>query len=202
MIREAKAKLRIQVKKRLSQLSNESINYQSGLIAEKLKQFQEFQRCKNIALYVAMEKEVQTREIIESCFKLGKNVYLPRCTYDMKVGRKLNHLDMIKVQSFSDVMALIPRGRFRLKEPIEGDNALQDGLDMIIIPGVAFDLQKGRIGHGAGFYDEFLSVYYKKFGKLPYLIGVGFKEQLVGQIPLEDHDWKLDCIVTPDQTLT
>lgn len=201
MISAAKSKLRIQVKTEISKLCNETIQLQSNSITDKLIGLEEFQRCKNIALYMAMDKEVQTTEMIEYCFKLGKKVYLPRCTYEQKGIRKANHLDMLRVRSFADAKSLKPRGKFRLKEPVQGEDALDEGLDIIIVPGVGFDKQRRRLGHGAGFYDEFFSVYYNKFGKLPYLIGVGFQEQMVKDIPVEEHDWDLDCIITPNQVV-
>ena len=69
-------------------------------------------------------------------------------------------------------------------------------LDLIIVPGVAFDKNKNRMGHGAGFYDEFITTFHNKFKRKPYLLGVALQEQIVDYIPTEPHDWKLDSIIT------
>ncbi|RLV93151.1 5-formyltetrahydrofolate cyclo-ligase [Spathaspora sp. JA1] len=142
------------------------------------------------------DSEVRTMEIIKTAFSLGKSVYLPRCNYYQKEGRKMNFLDMLKVSSFEKVQNLQPQGKYNLLEPVDGEDAMEQGnLDMIIVPGVAFTKNKQRMGHGAGFYDEFLNYYYHKHNRKPYLIGVALQEQLVENIPTEDHDWSLDSLV-------
>lgn len=140
--------------------------------------------------------EVQTLELIRYCFEQDKEVYLPRCSYVQAEGRKKNYMTMINVPNFQSVVGLKPQGKYKLLEPQDGKDVLEEGgLDLIIIPGVAFTRDKKRLGHGAGFYDEFLKVYHKKFGHVPYLLGVGLQEQLVDNIPKEDHDWDLDDLV-------
>lgn len=67
-------------------------------------------------------------------------------------------------------------------------------LDTVLVPGVAFDGNGGRMGYGGGYYDRFLAA----LGKKPYLIGVGFSLQWVEQVPLEPHDIRLDAGVTED----
>lgn len=88
-----------------------------------------------------------------------------------------------------------------------------DGLDLILLPGVAFTLNGGRMGHGMGYYDKFLHEYFRKHphrqsnthdsnisskivnGKT-ILFGLSFKEQIFDEIPLNDKDVILDQIIT------
>lgn len=86
------------------------------------------------------------------------------------------------------------------------------GLDLILLPGVAFSLDGGRMGHGMGYYDKFLAEFFDKHpqrkgddtenisskmsnGKT-VLFGLAFKEQIFDKIPITDKDVKLDQIIT------
>ena len=77
-----------------------------------------------------------------------------------------------------------------------------ESLDIILMPGVAFDESFNRLGHGKGYYDYFLTRYRqaKENGKMPVLVALAFKEQMVGdnQVPTDVSDWPVDIIVTGD----
>lgn len=73
------------------------------------------------------------------------------------------------------------------------------GLDLIIVPGVAFDKNNGRIGHGKGYYDRFFDEV-KEFSllndkKMPKLIAVAFNEQIVDEVPMSGTDHKVDFVL-------
>ena len=93
-----------------------------------------------------------------------------------------------------------------------------DGLDIVLMPGVAFDRQMNRIGHGKGYYDRFIQQCYdyaKKLGREPpalgtlvfervlTLVALALKEQIVedGIIPMTDADWKVDVIIANGNTI-
>lgn len=80
-----------------------------------------------------------------------------------------------------------------------------DPLDLILVPGVAFTLSGGRMGHGMGYYDKYLHKYFNRFPDRrkidkTLLVGLGFREQIVDndQLPLEPFDYPLDIMVTSD----
>lgn len=194
----AKRELRKLVKKELLSVSSNELRSQSHSICETLCNIPEFQNARSVALYMSMPKmEARTLPIIKECFKRNKKLYLPKCMYQAVDGRMKNHLQMLEIPSFLEISKLQPQGKYNLLEPTTGNDLLEskDGLDVIIVPGVAFTADKKRLGHGAGFYDEFLSTYQKTFGKPPYIIGIGLTQQLVNHIPTEAHDWSLDCII-------
>ncbi|CAG86858.2 DEHA2D05742p [Debaryomyces hansenii CBS767] len=197
LIKSAKKQLRTSLKKKLIEISADSINSQSIGISNSLIQVPQFKNAKKIALYMNMpNSEAQTMDIIKHCFDVKKALYLPKCNVVPLEGRKRNYLSMLEVSSYENVLQLEPQGKYNLLEPICGNDIMDTGdLDVIIVPGVAFTKSKKRLGHGAGFYDEFLNVYHKKFNRSPYLIGIGLEEQLVDEIPKEEHDWNMNCLV-------
>ncbi|KAK6197471.1 5,10-methenyltetrahydrofolate synthetase [Scheffersomyces amazonensis] len=201
---EGKNHLRKQVKKALKTIPQESLITQSDHIHKQILEHPQFKKAKKIALYMNMpDSEIKTLEIIRSCFKLGKSVYLPKCNYHKTLIRKHNHLTMLKMETFDDVLSLHPRGKYKLLEPEVGHDVIDEetGLDVIIVPGVAFTTERQRMGHGAGYYDEYITHHLKHFGKRPYLIGIGLSEQLVDHLPMEEHDWHLDSIIISDHDI-
>lgn len=83
-------------------------------------------------------------------------------------------------------------GQFGIREPVENCAELTlNRLDLILVPGVAFDLHGRRLGRGRGFYDRLLAVVRGT------TCGAAFDQQIVGEIPVEPHDVHLNCILTP-----
>jgi len=80
-----------------------------------------------------------------------------------------------------------------------------EGLDLILVPGVAFDESMARLGHGKGYYDRFLHEYIASTGRTrPVLVALALREQILEgeQIPMiKDHDWRMDSVIGPDGVL-
>ncbi|KAI5960328.1 uncharacterized protein KGF55_004620 [Candida pseudojiufengensis] len=200
----AKRKLRNEIKSKLKIISQDSLNSQSQSILNKLQDSTIFKNAKTIAVYMNMpDSEIKTLPIINECFKLNKQVYLPNCNTQPAPNRKKIYLSMLKVPSFQHVLDLKPQGKYQLLEPLEGEDAIEQGdLDLILIPGVAFTSNLKRLGHGAGFYDEFLSAYHNKWSTIPTLIGLALEEQIVEDdvLPVENHDYELNQLITNSDT--
>ncbi|ORE22451.1 5-formyltetrahydrofolate cyclo-ligase [Rhizopus microsporus] len=101
---------------------------------------------KNVSVYISMPTgEVITTNIIHHLLRSGKNCFIPRCTK--------THMDMVKINSIEDFNSL-PVNKWKIPEPPldqDRENALEtEGLDLILMPGVAFDQNRNRIGHGKG----------------------------------------------------
>lgn len=203
-VKAAKKQLRNQIKASLKTISQESLASQSQLILSRLVNNPTFQNAQSVAVFMNMpDLEIKTLPILKQCFQLNKLVYLPRCNTVPVKHRKPNHLSMLRIATYDDVLQLQPQGKYQLLEPTVGEDALELGdLDLILLPGVAFSTTLQRLGHGAGFYDEFLSTYKQKWSKLPALIGLALQEQIVPEnsLPVEDHDYGLDQIITSSRT--
>ena len=85
---------------------------------------------------------------------------------------------------------LLP-GKFGIPEPCADASLAGNEFDLILVPGLAFDLRGGRLGRGKGFYDRFLA---KAHG---LRAGLCFDDQIVGDVPLEPHDLRMDFVITP-----
>jgi 5-formyltetrahydrofolate cyclo-ligase len=140
----------------------------------------------SIMVYAGIGWEVPTHEFIKHILRDGKRVFLPYCKPD---GICLGIGEIIDF--YRD---LIP-GKYDIPEPVlRGRDSMSVGeLDMVLCPGIAFDLSGNRLGKGKGYYDQFLAT-------LPRGIpvwGVAFSCQIYGGLlPTEEHDAPMHAIVT------
>lgn len=195
-MKTSKSALRALVKRRSRALDPQDMIQKSLLISNKLLSTTLFQTAKKIGLFMSMPFEPSTEYMIERCFADGKTVYLPKCVVGKSTVQK-NRLVFHEVSSMQQVRNLVERGKFKIREPTSGTNLMDVGsLDLLVVPGVAFTSNGDRLGHGAGFYDNFLSEYRTRFAELPTTAGICFSEQLVDFIPMEPHDFRMDMILS------
>ena len=180
---EEKSLLRKEVLHKRNSMSHFEISMKSKLIQQKLIESPVFNQSKSIGLYLAIGSEVQTREIINYALDLGKTVLLPRIMSNDLRFYVVDQKDFEK-NSF-DV------NRFGIKEP-EIDNKPADFIDLLIIPGIVFDMYGFRIGYGYGYYDKYLTN-----NKLSKSIGLAYDFQLIKKtIPILPHDRKINVLIT------
>ncbi|MBI4808545.1 MAG: 5-formyltetrahydrofolate cyclo-ligase [Nitrosomonadales bacterium] len=121
----------------------------------------------------------------------GKRVLLPR------VNRASKHLDLYKVQ---DLRHDVAPGSWGIREPVAERCVKEEALgtvDLILLPGVAFTREGGRLGYGGGFYDKLLA----RMPHRPMLVAGAFALQVVQEIPLESTDHKVEWLVTENETI-
>ncbi|CAK9799445.1 5-formyltetrahydrofolate cyclo-ligase [Anthophora quadrimaculata] len=190
-IKAAKLALRKKMKTIIAQLNAEEKQRQSKRIFEKLCSLPQFQESKRVSIYLSTKDEVDTIQILKYMFKMEKNIFVPRYK-----GEKM---EMVKLNSMHDYEKL-PLTKWNIKQPCFNEfreNALETGgLDLILLPGVAFTADGKRLGHGMGYYDKFLEICLKKQQKRPHLIAVAFNEQLWENIPTSENDILLDLVLT------
>ncbi len=168
-------------------LSKKEIEEKSNAIQKLVEELPEFKKAKCIILYYGVNNEVETNKLIEKAIALEKRVALPATNFEKRamVPREINSLEELKETT---------QGLFEPKtqKPVESKE-----IDLIIIPGVAFDKAGSRIGRGMGFYDSLLR---KTSTKTP-LVGLCFEENLEESIPTESHDVKMDIVITDKETI-
>ena len=149
-----------------------------------LRQWPVYQNARVVHIYVNKPQEVETKSIIHHCWQSGKTVIVP---YLVPHSPVLGHSIL---SSFDQLIT----GTFDLQEPLPETRVPVDlaSIDLVIMPGVVFDRKGGRIGHGRGHYDKFLSRIEA------YLLGICFSFQIVPVLPQGSHDIPTDEILTED----
>jgi len=163
-------------------LSRETVEKKSRLIEERLFGLEEFQKARAVMLYYGVKNEVGTKALIESCLKAGKRIALPVTDFGKNT--------MKAVEVFS--IAGLEETSHGLVEPKAGKEFRTEDLDLVVLPGVAFDTSGNRIGMGKGFYDGLL----RKTGTRVKLVGLCFEENIEESIPNKSHDIRVDIVVT------
>ncbi|KAI3605245.1 hypothetical protein WG66_013157 [Moniliophthora roreri] len=181
-------------------LTSSNINEQSTAVTSKVLALKSFQEAQNICCYLNMPSgELDTSSIVNTILESGKNLFVPK----IEEG---NRMQFVRIYNQNDLNTL-PRGLWGIKEPTtyyngeSRENVLDTRLDMILVPGVAFDRSMSRLGHGKGYYDRYLSTYTALGKPRPLLVALSLREQIVDEVPVDETDWKMDMILTPDESL-
>ena len=154
---------------------------------ERLQQQVIWRAAKCILFFDPLENEVDVRVLIDSVIAQNKIAALP------KFLPEKNAYGAFRVENREHDCAL---GKFGIAEPGASCLALDlKQLDLVLVPGVAFDLAGRRLGRGRGFYDRLLA---EVRGTK---CGVAFDQQIAAEVPIDPHDIILDCIVTPTRWL-
>lgn len=176
-----KRSLRSQMLARRRGMSAAECSRLSGLIQTAVIGSTQFASARSLALYAARDNEVVTSEICRAALMSQKVLCYPRIEAGSLVFRQ--------VAAECELVC----GSFGIPEPMEGFPSFDPGeLDLIVIPGVAFDLRGHRIGYGKGFYDRTVHAL-EGSGRL---VGICYDFQLVDEVAGEPHDVLMDLIVT------
>lgn len=210
-VRAQKQVLRKRIRARMKRISSEVISAQSELVWQRLFALPEYQQAKSIGLFLSMPKhEINTDMALSDAIASGKTVYVPQ------VGKNFELADMELIQVILSENASSdneifhkqwPRNKWGIPEPPESMERIAakvDELDLLIVPGLAFDVKGGRLGHGKGYYDRFIARMRSNGSAKPKLVAVGLEPQFVhdAEIPVTEHDYTMDMILLPKQTIT
>ena len=157
----------------------------SRLIKERIFGLEEFNRAATILLFASFRSEVDTMEMVRGALSARKVTALP------VVDRQEKKLLLYTIKEPEELAAGyggIPEPTVRTEERI----ITAADLDLIIVPGAAFDLSGRRIGYGGGYYDRLLA----GKGTRTTVAAPAFEEQIVEAVPAESHDMKIDILVT------
>lgn len=182
-IQEEKKKIRQKIKSLKKSVSTKDLMTQSKAICLKLELNPLFMESENILLYWSMPDEVDTINLLNKWYK-NKRLYLP-----------VIHGDDLKISQYLGEASLIAGDKYGIPEP--GGESLDDEsiIELVIVPGLAFDDRNNRMGRGAGYYDRILN-------RLPKAnkIGLAYHFQMLKQVPVEGHDIKMDQVISSNGT--
>ncbi len=155
----------------------------SHAVTEALLALPEMAEAHAVLVYGSMPEEIDTAELIRALWRRGTKVALPRVR-----GRRDLQLH------WHEPDRKLCTGAYGLQEPCpEAPEALPSEIDLVVVPGVAYDLECRRLGLGAGYYDALLA----GMSGSATTVGVAFDEQLARVVPCGDHDEPVDVLVTP-----
>lgn len=178
-----KNEIRKYIKEKRKNLNKNDKEILDSKIFNKLINSEEYCTCNNIFLYVSFNGEVDTYRIINHALKNNKSVYVP------KVVSKEYGMKAVRIKGFNE----LKKGAYGILEPKDFcDAVFEKDIDLILIPGVAFDLKGARVGYGGGFYDRFLCKVSPKAKK----IALAYDFQILDKVPKEEHDVIIDKIIT------
>lgn len=177
-----KKKTRLYIKRMKAHFTNKELDEMSFQIIKTLKDHPWFIKAKTICLYNSLPDEVNTQDLIKELSNSDKKILLP----------SINARNAIELHEYSEGIDEIRIGVYGIKESQGIVFTDYSAIDLIIVPGVAFDINNNRLGRGKGYYDQFLKMTQTK------KIGICFPFQMLKEIPTEDHDIKMDAIITID----
>ena len=177
----SKTDIRNRVKQLKRQLSDSEKQKAAEQCFALIEECQEFKAAKRILVYASLPDEISTAGFI-SRWHGKKQLFLPRVNGD--------DLDILPYRADAT-----SKGAFGIAEPTGSDLHDVKEMDLIIVPGVAFDRQGNRLGRGRGFYDRLL-----RNAACP-LIGAAYAMQIVDAIPAEPHDIKIPVIATSEEII-
>lgn len=161
-------------------LAKSQVENLSNKIHNNVLHWDKFINASTVMVYSNYKNEVITKGIIEDCFRMNKRVVLP------KVLKESHDILPCIIGGFDE---LIP-GVYGILEP-DGSNVIEKGeIELVIVPGVAFDMNGDRIGHGAGYYDRFLGDY------AGIKAGICYGLQIVVNAWPNEMDIKMDFLIT------
>ena len=159
----------------------------SHAIADRVALLDGFRRARTVALYAPVGAEVDTGEIARRAAAAGKTLVWPRSV----PGRR-------NMEFAACAPGEMVPGPIGAPEPPAWARALPpESIDLIVVPGLAFDAAGGRLGRGGGHYDATLAAMPLRTPR----VGLAFEAQLVPKVPREPHDVALDAVVTEDRVL-
>ena len=165
----------------------------SRAIWERLRELPEFERARCVMFFASFGSEVRTLPMIADALRLGKRVALPAC---VPATRELD------VREVCDCEQHLAPGVWGIPEPrcdLCGPVGLEE-IDVVVVPGVAFDATGGRVGYGGGFYDGFLCAYQRERPD-GLVVALAFDCQVVDRVPTKPKDVPVPLILTEHRAI-
>ena len=182
-----KDKIRKEILAKRNILSDKDINKKSDLIIKNLASY--IENVQNIMIFMDMKTEVKITKLLE--LYPNKNFFISKITNSKNREMKINKYNKNELILH----------KFGYYESSSNDFYDEEILDVVIVPALAFDSKKNRIGFGGGYYDTFLEKVRKKNNKVLF-IGVCYDFQIIDSVPTEKHDVTLDFVISESKILT
>ncbi len=201
-----KREIRQEVTDKKNALERDQVEEWSAQLKEKFCSLDAYKEAEAIYFYMSYNSEVQTIPMIEQAILDGKRAAVPIMlksgkSFNKKGEPKHDYMEFVYLKSMDECVPNF----MGIPEPpaeliTEHPERIADEKEVLILmPGLAFDKEKNRIGYGGGFYDKYLdshpdTIFHK--------VALCFDFQIYEHIPTEPHDEKMDLIVSPSYTIS
>lgn len=181
-----KKEIRKRILEQRNNMSQEEVRSKSKQIQDRFFESLYYQSSRTIMTYVDFQNEVETKNIIRRALGEGKIIAVPLCGPNVS-------LVPVKIESLDD----LEPGTKGILEPKKMDIIDVKKLDLVLMPGVAFDRNCNRVGYGLAYYDRFLT----HLSPSTMIIALAYGFQVVQSLPSEEHDEKVNLIVTEEEII-
>jgi len=175
--KKSKGEIRKEIKRRLREQDPNVRAQRSLIIQNKLLSSEFFRKCRTVMFYVSLPDEVDTTGLIKEALKLKKRVVVPF------IADKGDEILVCEITSFEG----LEKGPFGVLQPKTGQmkTVPLEEIDLIVVPALAYDMNKMRLGRGKGYFDRFLS---RQGLSSARTMGLAFSFQVLETLPHDDHD--------------
>jgi 5-formyltetrahydrofolate cyclo-ligase len=182
--RDAKQALRQEILRRREAIGSAARETLSEEIFGRVTALETFHYARIVLAYAHFGSEPRTNTFLQTILDDGKTLVLPR----------VEDRNLLALYAVTDPQSELVPGPWGIREPRPDACVRVDphSVDFVLVPGVAFDARGGRLGYGGGFYDLLIGGLRRR----PALVAGAFEVQVVERIPSEDHDARVDLVVT------
>jgi len=180
-----KEQLRRKLQKRLLAIPSEQRSEKSRKVCRNLFSTPQFQSASAIMMYLSLPHEVDTSEAILCAWQLGKEVCVPKISWQQR------HMIPVRINSLETGFSTEVAG---LRNPIMGVPISFEDIDLVVTPALGFDGKGNRLGRGGSYYDRFFANEKLK----ARICGFAFAEQMVDSVPVTSTDVPIDFLVTDE----
>jgi len=178
-----KKEIRQKLRAEMAAISPAELHERSIQACSRLAQTPEYARSEIIMVFLSLPTEVDTTSLVLQAWRDRKRVLAPKVSWEQR------RMLPIQIDSLSDDLSESVLG---IREPADGVPIPLANIDMVIVPGLGFDLQGNRLGRGRGFYDRFLA--HRDWAGIA--CGLALQNQVLDSVPTTEHDMKIQMLVT------
>ena len=184
---EVKVRLRQELKNLRESLDSAQREAGATMAETKVLNLTEWEKAKVVCLYASFKGELPTSQLLQNLLNSEKRCVLPKVNSD-------GQPELYEIKSLQD----LELSTLEIPEPKKDCSRINPAqIDFFLVPGIGFDRQGNRLGHGSGFYDRLLAQASPK----AFLLGYGYDFQVVSAIPHEAHDIAVHAVATPTQII-
>jgi 5-formyltetrahydrofolate cyclo-ligase len=180
-----KKDLRHNLRQAIDAITPDDLHARSVRACNLLIRTPEYERAEIIMVFLSLPNEVDTTPLVLHAWRNRKRVLAPKVSWEQR------RMLPIEIRSLSDDVSQSPMG---IREPAQGVPIPVAIIDLIVVPGLGFDLHGNRIGRGRGFYDRFLA-HPDWHGTA---CGLALEDQVAPDVPISEHDMQVDMLVTDE----